>query len=367
MDALRASSIDPSVLYGIKDNKVLRYNLGNKTSTELPIDVTDLDHSEGRLIRVSPDEMIIAVAEKRGSLCRVYNAVTGFQYFQLNRGNHSIHAYDYSFGFYTERGHIRFIGATEHNILDSIDMVTGDCKASPNEDIFHSTLILSPDGTRFLDLAWYWNPVASPNILHLTEGKLSCITIDDQFIRTPGCWMDNDHVVLLLSYTPEESDLDDQIFETAGYPKGTSVIFLNVYDIASKDRRYPITHTKVLESKLLDFENAQVVLDTYLYIYNDQPHYDLPTGMLILDINSWNIVYYHPGLLVKLYHPLAHKFIKDDLSCWKFPSNPWRDYPYLRGRVKEDIRVLLLLYNRPHSLVNKINRDLMIHVSRFLV
>jgi hypothetical protein len=185
-------------------------NLGNHVDFTKPV-----------LMRVSPNERFLAIANTYGQSCCVVDLIRNVVAHKLSRDTYHIEHCIFPLSFFVFAGKDLLVHGTQWNRLDVTDPETGElltrreyAKGAEKErpphylDYFHGLLTVSPGNDLVVDNGWVWHPVGIPVVFSLnswlssnvweSEDGASRKHLDfrDYSWPTPICWIDEKTVAL---------------------------------------------------------------------------------------------------------------------------------------------------------------------------
>ncbi|WP_309714286.1 hypothetical protein [Armatimonas sp.] len=192
---------------------------------------------------VSPSGQYLAVLESKGTKALLIEA-PGKLLRELNRSYFCADDYTYPLTFLTlPDGREALLHCPdEYNRLEIEDCATGERLTASSlrepEDIFHSRLTPSPDGTRFFSAGWVWHPVDVLPVYSIAEALRDPRHLDSRH-SVPGhdsltaVWKDNETIWVALASDALIWGKKDTVGEPARLEKynveGTALTLLETF------------------------------------------------------------------------------------------------------------------------------------------
>jgi hypothetical protein len=174
------------------------------------------------MLRVSPDEKLAVLANRRGQHGIVVELETGKTTMSLDRGNYHHQHCNFPAAFIEMDGRLRLVHGTKWNRLDVSDPHTGrrftdrpdpvfgEDRKRPEHylDYFHCGLTVSPNQEYIADNGWVWHPVGvvttwslrrwlHENVWESEDGPTrKAVCWRDYFWDGPLCWIGDDRLAV---------------------------------------------------------------------------------------------------------------------------------------------------------------------------
>jgi hypothetical protein len=259
--AIVPSDRDAEVYALYAGNMLYLANTGSQTAREIRTlpNIRELAQGigDGRL-EGKPHEIVlhfrhpyVCAVERFGLNAALVNVETGFLR-ELSRENYHCDVSSYSFGFMERDGRVLYICQTQWNRLDIFDAESGenlterevwtrktdrtDGSGSPVYesrnylDYFHSQLLISPSGSRFISNGWVWSPFDQIRVFgtedFFREFELNSAGADcgsGYNWDRPCAWIDDDCFAVAVDDLVKTGNMDDD--EAAEYEYKSLALF----------------------------------------------------------------------------------------------------------------------------------------------
>jgi hypothetical protein len=219
-----------------KDQKLWRINCitaQSKLISELP----DLQLSEDTpiQIQISPCLTYAAITrindDDKSNYGLVIDLQTGVNVFELKDYDYHSEQTDFPVAFFQHRHTCHMVYASDWNNLDIINLATGECLTSRNDDEiterdedalfteWAGELKISPDGKRIATIGWVWHPIGVAWNFSLEQwlqnkweadfGKSKVMTgcAWEYFWHSPFAWLDNERLIIWGDPETQSNDL----------------------------------------------------------------------------------------------------------------------------------------------------------------
>lgn len=223
MEALPGHTSD--LLCITKDQKLWRINCVTAQS-ELINTLPDLNLSENTpiQIQISPCLTYAAITrinyDDKSNFGLVIDLQKGESIFELKDYDYHSEHTDFPVAFFQHHNTCHMVYASEWNNLDIINLVTGECLTSRNEDEIKERdedalftewageLKISPDGKRIATIGWVWHPVGVAWSFSLEDWLTNKWEADfgkskqmlggawEYFWHSPFAWLDNEKIII---------------------------------------------------------------------------------------------------------------------------------------------------------------------------